>query len=493
VKPMLLNGAWVGASDGRLQAVRNPGTGEVIDEVPVATRDDVEAAVAAAQNGRAAMRALPTHERSRILVAVAGRMEENRESLATLLARENGKPIRQTREEISAAARIFRGFGEEAKRLFGRTVPMDSVPGMERHFAATIRQPVGVVAAIVPFNYPVELWAHKAAAALAGGNALITKPPTPCPLTIMVLAGYLEDAGLPATAHQVITGPGELVGPFLASSRGVQLITVTGSVQTGIALSRLAAERLGRVLAELGGNDATIVCRDADLARAAEAIVLGRLARGNGQICCAVKRVLVDEAVKTELADRLTEWASKLQVGDQLLETTDVGPLISQGAAEEVERLINDAVLAGARLAAGGRREGAFVWPTVLVDTPTSAPLYCDETFGPVVPLVGFRTIDEAIALANDSEFGLQAAVFTRDIGTALDTAYRLEAGGVMVNWSSALRAENLPFGGVKMSGIGREDIHDTLLEMTEQKSILVYEALRPAAVVQPPAGRPAR
>ncbi len=482
---MLLDGEWVGASDGATRVVVNPGTGAPVDQVPVATEQDLRRAIEAAQRARPRMRALPAHERARILVEVAGRMEAGLPALAELLARENGKPIRQTREEIGAAARIFRGFGEEAKRLFGRVMPMDAVPGMERHFAVTIRQPIGVVAAIVPFNYPVELWAHKAAAALAAGNALLSKPPTPCPLALLAVARLLEEAGLPRGAHQMLTGRGEAMGRVLAESPGIQLITVTGSVETGVALARAAAGQLKRVHAELGGNDATIVCADADLERAAEAIVMGRLARGNGQICCSVKRVLVHASVKAELARRLAEWAGRLSVGDQLQETTDVGPLISEEAAAEVVERVDRAVAAGAILLAGGRRRGAFVDPTVLLDVPTGAAVFREETFGPVVPLVGFSTIDEAVAIANDSPFGLQSAVFTRDISTAFSVAHRLEAGGVMVNWGSALRAETLPFGGVKMSGMGREGVHDTLLEMTEQKAILFHEAL-------PPAGPPA-
>ncbi len=478
---MLLDGEWVGASDGATRAVVNPGTGAPLDQVPVATERDLLRAIEAAQRARPRMRDLPAHERSRILVEVARRMEAELPALAELLAKENGKPIRQTREEVAAAARIFRGFGEEAKRLFGRVMPMDAIPGMERHFAVTIRQPIGVVAAIVPFNYPVELWAHKAAPALAAGNALLSKPPTPCPLTMLAIARFLEEAGLPRGAHQMLTGRGEALGRILAESPGVQLITVTGSVETGVALARAAAGRLKRVHAELGGNDAAIVCADADLEKAAEAIVLGRLARGNGQICCAVKRVLVQDSVKAELAQRLQAWAQRLVVGDQLLETTDVGPLITVGAAEEVVERVEQAVEAGATLLAGGRRRGAFVDPTVLLDVPTTAAVFREETFGPVVPLVGFSTVDEAVAVANDSPFGLQSAVFTRDISTAFTVAQRLEAGGVMVNWGSALRAETLPFGGIKMSGMGREGVHDTLLEMTEQKAVLFHGALPPS------------
>jgi acyl-CoA reductase-like NAD-dependent aldehyde dehydrogenase len=229
---------------------------------------------------------------------------------------------------------------------------------------------------------------------------------------------------------------------------------------------------------ELGGNDAMIICADADLEKAARAVVLGRLARGNGQICCAVKRVFVEAPIYDRFAGMLTKEAKALKVGDQLSEDTDVGPLINQGAAEQVEGLIQEAVRAGAKVTAGGNRRGAFIEPTVLRDVPADVRLFQEETFGPVVPLVPFNDVDEAVQLANDSPYGLQAAVFTRDISRALDVAHRLEAGGVIINWSTALRVESLPFGGVKMSGHGREGTLDTLNEMTEQKIILVHDAV---------------
>jgi lactaldehyde dehydrogenase len=475
---MLIDSQWVEASDGNWREIHNPGTGHVIDRVPVATLQDAETALQAAQRGKEAMGRLPAHKRSAILFRIAEAMEANKSALSELLARENGKPILQTREEIGAAIRIFRGFAEEAKRIFGRVVPMDAVPGQERHFAVTIRQPLGVVAAIVPFNYPVELYAHKAAPALAAGNAVMAKPPSDCPLTLLKLAALMEEAGLPSAAHQVITGPGALIGEFLARSPGIQMVTVTGSTEVGIKISQLASQHLKRVHLELGGNDATVICADANLEKAAEAVVLGRLARGNGQICCAVKRIFVDALVHDRFAEILTKKAQALKVGDQLEEDTDVGPLINEQAAKKVEALINDAIKAGATLRTGGHRRSAFIEPTVLTDVPPQVELFYQETFGPVAPLVAFQSTDEAIKMANDTPYGLQASVFTQDISRAFDIAYRLEAGGVIVNWSSAIRVESLPFGGIKMSGHGREGLHDTLDEMTEQKIILVHDAL---------------
>jgi acyl-CoA reductase-like NAD-dependent aldehyde dehydrogenase len=406
-------------------------------------------------------------------------MENKKDELSTLLAKENGKPIRQTREEIAASIRIFKGFAEEAKRIFSKTIPLDTVPDMENHFAVVIRQPLGVVAAIVPFNYPVELYSHKGAAALAAGNAVITKPPSACPLTLLKIAELMEEAGLPRAAHQVVTGPGKLIGDFLARSPGIQLITVTGSTTVGIEISRLAAETLKKVHLELGGNDATIICEDADLNKAAEAIILGRLARGNGQICCAVKRVLVSSKIFNEFVDILTKKTKELKMGDQMEEDTDVGPLISNKAALQVEESINDAIKSGATIKTGGKRRDAFIEPTVIIDIKTDTKLFCEETFGPVVPLVPFDTIEDAVKMANDSPYGLQAAVFTNDISLAIDVAHKLEVGGVIINWCSAVRVESLPFGGVKLTGHGREGIHDMLNDMTEQKTIIIHSALK--------------
>jgi lactaldehyde dehydrogenase len=255
------------------------------------------------------------------------------------------------------------------------------------------------------------------------------------------------------------------------------MITVTGSTAVGIQIARLAAENLKKVHMELGGNDAMIVLADADLEKAAEAVVLGRLARGNGQICCAVKRIFVEAPIYDAFTERLVAMAKDLKVGDQLQEDTDVGPLINEDAAKQVEEVVAEAVSAGAKLRAGGHRRNAFMEPTVLTDVPVDIPLFKEETFGPVAPLVRFTSVEDAIRMANDSPYGLQAAVFTSDINKAFDIAYRLEAGGVIVNWSSALRVETLPFGGVKMSGHGREGVHDTLDEMTEQKTIIVHNA----------------
>lgn len=481
---MLIDGQWVESADSKWMNIQNPGSGELIEKVPMATLEDAERAVNAAQKGKEAMRKLTAFERFEILTRIAQAMDARVEELGELLARENGKPVLQTRAEVAVTANIFRGFAEESKRIFGRVMPADAVRGQERHLAITIRQPLGVVAAIIPFNYPVELWGHKAAAALAAGNAVITKPPSACPLTLLKIAELMEEARLPRAAHQVLTGSGAVIGDFLARSPGIQLVTLTGSTAVGIQIAELAAKNLKKVHMELGGNDAMIVLADADLEKAVESVVLGRLARGNGQICCAVKRIFVEASIFDQFAELLTKRAKALKVGDQLQEDTDVGPLINEDAAKEVEAFVNGAIQAGAKLRAGGHRRNAFMEPTVLTDISIDMPIFKEEVFGPVAPLVSFTSLEDAIRMANDSPYGLQSAIFTRDINKAFDIAYKLEAGGVIINWSSAMRIETLPFGGIKLSGHGREGIHDTLEEMTDQKTIIVHNAFSPDEAV---------
>lgn len=462
-------------STGTLE-VRNPGTGELLGTVPEAGVEDVAVAVANARQGQAAMAAMPAHRRQELLLRVAAIMEEDLENLARLDAQENGKPIAQTRGEVEAAVRIFRGYAGEATRILGRQIPMDAVPGLEDNFSVTIREPLGIVAALIPFNYPVELYSHKAAAALAAGNAVLTKPPTRCPLSLFRIHEYYEKAGFPRYAHQVIVGNRRVV-EAIADHPDVAAVTLTGGTEAGRNVAERCARRFAKVFLELGGNDPLIICEDADLDRAVDAVVLGRLARGNGQICCAVKRVYAVDAVYDEVVARLAARAATLRVGDQLDEATEVGPLIAEADAVKVEQAIGELVAEGAVLEAGGVRDGAFVTPAVLSGVPPQSPTIAEEIFGPVAPVVRVADVDEAVRLAADSPYGLQAAIFTRDINRALKAAKALPVGGVMINGTTALRAENLPFGGPRDTGGYREGVHDTVLDFTRQKTIVVVGA----------------
>ncbi|KKC40924.1 hypothetical protein WH87_01840 [Devosia epidermidihirudinis] len=472
---MLINSIWTQASDGTVDPVTNPATGETIDTVPRATTVDVDAAVAAAQAGRRAMAELPAYRRYEILEAVARRIEANQTELGARLCRENGKRLAETTSEVGVAARIFRGYAEEAKRLFGRTFPLDTIPGREKSLALTTREPVGVVVAIVPFNYPVELWSHKVAGGLAAGNAVITKPPEDCPLVMLEIARYLEEAGLPKAAHQVVTG-GREVGEALVRSPGVQMITMTGSTAAGIRILEVAAKTLKKVHVELGGNDATIVCEDADIPAVAAALVAGRFTSGNGQICCAVKRVLVQRSVYAPLLEAVTTITKTLRVGDPTNDDIDIGPLINRRGAERVEAQIAQAVADGATVVTGGTRRDNFIEPTILTGVKPGTPAFAEETFGPVLPILAYDEFEDALALANDSPYGLQAAIFTNDMRRIMRAYEVLDVGTVVVNHTTAVRVETLPFGGNRGSGNSREGMHDTLHDMTKQKTLLLSE-----------------
>jgi acyl-CoA reductase-like NAD-dependent aldehyde dehydrogenase len=472
---MLIDSHWTKAADGLSDEVLNPATDERLDDVPRAGVADVIRAVAAAQGGRARMAALPAYRRYEILEAVARRIEGNQEDLGRLLCRENGKRLAETTSEIGVAARIFRGYAEEAKRLFGKTVPLDSIPGRERSIAITRHEPLGVIAAIVPFNYPVELWSHKVAGGLAAGNAVITKTPEDCPLAVIEISRYLEEAGLPQAAHQVLTG-GRETGEALVRGEGVQMIAMTGSTAAGKRILEAAAPTLKKVHLELGGNDATIVCEDADIDQVAAALVAGRFTSGNGQICCAVKRVFVHHTIFDRLLAAVTKQTKTLRIGDPMDPETDVGPLINRSGAERVEAQVRQAVNDGATIVVGGTRNGNFFEPTILTGVSPGTPAFAEETFGPVLPLIAYNDFDEALRLANESTFGLQAAIFTRDIGRIMRAYEILDVGTVVVNHTTAIRVENLPFGGNKSSGNGREGIHETLLHMSKEKTLLLAD-----------------
>lgn len=476
---MILNGQMVDSSGGQVHQVRNPATQEVLDTVPEGNAEDVRRAIQVAQRGKPIMAALPAHRRAEILRKTGELIGSRHEELSQLLCRENGKTIRQCRFEMTTTQRLFVDFGEEAKRIGGHYIPMDAVPGLERMIAYTIRQPVGIVVGIVPFNYPVELFAHKIPGALAAGNSVIVKPPSKCPLTILRIGQLILEAGLPPEGMQMITGSPRDLGDALFTDPSIGMISLTGSVASASDIARKAAGTLKRLAFELGGTDPMIVLEDANLDAAAEAVVQGRLTNGAGQICCAVKRVLVQASVYDEFLRLLVDRVGRIKMGDPLQEDTDLGPLISPADAEKVHAFVQKAIAAGAKCLTGGERVGAtFYKPTVMANVTPDMCVMKDEVFGPVAPVFPFKDLEEAVTIANGSAFGLQSSVFSESIRNALNVAHKLEAGGVVINGPSAFRPGNLPFGGYKQSGIGRESIAETVRDMTEEKAIIINQVL---------------
>jgi acyl-CoA reductase-like NAD-dependent aldehyde dehydrogenase len=480
---MLIEGKHSDAADGRVYEVKNPATGAVIDTAPQAGPEDVHRAIEIALRGKAVMAQLPAHRRSEILRNAGELILERAGSLTELLTSENGKPVRQCRFEIGVTGRLFTDFAEEAKRIRGHYLPMDNVPGLEEMVAYTVRHPVGVVVGIIPFNYPAELFAHKIPGALAAGSSVIVKLPEQCPLTVLRLGEILLEAGLPPEGMQMLTGYPQHMGDELLTHPDIRMVSFTGSAATAKLIACKTAATLKRLAFELGGTDAMIVLEDANLDAAAEAVVHGRLTNGAGQICCAAKRILVQESVYEPFLAKLMDRVSRIRMGDPMSEETDLGPLISPEAARRADAQVRQSIEMGAKPLTGGEIvDSTFYKPTVLVNVTPEMPVMKEEVFGPVAPIYPFRDADNAVRIANDSPYGLQSSVFSENLNNALSVAHRLEVGGVVINGSGAFRPGNIPFGGFKQSGIGRESIVETVQDMTEETTIVINGALKTRA-----------
>lgn len=449
----------------REMQVRNPFDGHVAGVVPEGTVQDVDRAIGAA--AAAAARDWPAHARYDVLMRAADLVERHAAEYAQTIAAEGSKTIREAAHEPIRSANILRLSAEEGRRLAGETLPFDTRAGSENRVGFYLRLPVGVVAAIAPFNDPLAIAAHKAGPALAAGNAVVLKPASLTPLSALRLAQHLQEAGLPEGRLAIVTGRGAAIGDALVTDPRVRAVTFTGGVATGEHITRIAGIR--KLVMELGSNSPVIVNHDADLARAVPAIASGAFAQA-GQNCLGVQRVFVLDGVYPRFRDAFVEHARGLKAGSSLDETTDVCAMITEAQARRVEEWIDEARAAGARVLAGGRREGAVVWPTVLEGVPRGARVDCDEVYGPVVSLYRVASLDEAIDRANDVDYGLHAAIFTASLADAFTAIKRLRVGAVIVNDSTDYRLDTMPFGGTKKSGIGREGIRFAMLEMTETR-----------------------
>ena len=462
---MLIDGAWIGRDD--VIDVRNPFDGRLVDTVPRGRAVDITAAVNAA--AEVVGQPWPAHARYEVLTRAAGRIEADLEGYARTIALEGSKTIREARREPVRCVTLLRLAAEEGRRLAGETLPFDSRPGSEHRVGYYFRFPVGVVGAITPFNDPLAMACHKVGPALAGGNAVVLKPGTATPLSALRLAHDLMEAGLPPGRLNVVTGRGEELGDALVADPRVRLVTFTGGVETGLRITRTAG--IKKLSMELGSNSPVIVMPDAVLDRAVPAIAAGAFAQA-GQNCLGVQRVFVLGDVYDSFRDRFVAHVRTLTAGSSMDEATDVCAMITTGQAERVEIWVREAERGGARVLAGGRREGALFWPTVLESVPDGARLDRDEVYGPVVSLYRVGSLDEAIVRANRVDYGLHAAIFTENLRAAFEAIRGLHVGGVMVNDSTDYRLDGMPFGGTKLSGIGREGIRFALQEMTETRVV---------------------
>ena len=475
---MLIGGKQVDASDGAVIDVINPATGTVIDHVPAATKEDVEAAVEKAAEGQKTWAKVPVSRKAEILMKFLELVERDKEKLARTLSQETGKPIREARAEIGNIPIAFKGFAEKAKHLYGKTIPAGMEAGQDKHMLITVREPIGVVACVIPFNFPCDLFDQKVAPTLLAGNAAIVKPSTDNPLTLCMLSALLAEAGVMDGAIEIITGRGSTVGNWLCENPGVHAITLTGSTEVGIQTAKNGAGHMAHIALELGGNDAFILLEDGDVDLAVEELIWGRMYNG-GQVCCASKRFLIHNSRKEEFTRKAIERIKKLKFGDPADESTDIACLISEEAAKKVERQVELTVRQGAKVLLGGKRNGAFYEPTVISDVPPTADVAKDmEIFGPVVSIIGFSTEEEAVKIANQSIYGLCGCVFTSDMKTAARVAGQLECGGVVMNGASFFRSFEMPFGGYKYSGIGTEGVMSTFDEVTRTKTIVLKNIL---------------
>ena len=467
--PNFINGHWV--ISPQTTAIYNKYSHQQVGLVHDALPHDVDNAIQAAANAAGYMAKLSAHRRAVILLGTAALLRRNRELLARTIAAEAGKAIKFARGEVGRAIDTFTLAGEEAKRIHGETIPLDAVSSGEGCFGFWHRRPVGVVAAVTPFNFPLNLVAHKVAPALAAGNSVVLKPAEQTPLAAGLLCKLLEEAGLPAGGLNLIHGKGETVGHQLVNDPRVNKVTFTGSPPVGKQIAEQAGLR--KVTLELGNNAPVVVGEDADLEAAAKKCAVGGFYNA-GQVCISVQRIYVVRKVYDAFCNRLVELVDELEVGDPLLEETDVGPMIGIEEAERVERWVGEAVSHGARVLIGGEREGAMYYPTVLVEVRPDMDVMKREAFGPVVCVNVCESFAAGLEEANESAYGLQAAVFTKDVDRVMMAVRGLRFGGVIVNEGPHFRADHMPYGGMRGSGLGREGVRYAVEEMTEVQTVVI-------------------
>ncbi|MFD1066806.1 aldehyde dehydrogenase family protein [Oceanobacillus locisalsi] len=466
-KKMFLGGRWVEKDE--VIHVYDPQDNAIITTVPKASEADILAAIEAAEEGVKIAGNMPVHERISIINKAADYVEEHRAIFAETIAREGSKTITEARGEVVRCINTLRLSAEEARRIIGETISFDQMPGHENRVGYYYRFPIGIIAAITPFNDPLNLVAHKVGPAIASGNAIIVKPASLTPLSGLLLAEAFEAAGLPEKVLSVVTGSGREIGDILVTHPSIRMVSFTGGMETGEKIAKKAG--LKKLSMELGSNSPAIVLQDANIDDAVSSCVAGAFG-AVGQNCIGVQRIFIETSQFNEFVRKFVKETKKYKTGNKKDETTDMGPLISKREAIRVEEWVNEALEENAILLTGGKRDDAFYTPTVLMNVAADARIATEEIFGPVVLLFEVENLTEAIEKANQVNYGLQAGIFTKDINLAFQAIQQLEVGGIMVNDSSDYRIDSMPFGGVKGSGLGREGVIYTIQEMTEPKVV---------------------
>lgn len=466
--PMYLAGEWV-ESDTPLQ-ILNPYNSELVGLTWMASADQLDRAIAAAGKAFETTRKQPVFERVKILDSLSAKMKEHRDEIATLIALEAGKPIRDAEVEADRGIFTVQVASEEAKRIEGNVVPLDLLPSSKGRFGIVRRFPIGPIAGISPFNFPLNLALHKVAPAIASGNPIVLKPPTKDPLVMLLIARLLDDIGIEPGSLSVLPMSREVGNAMVVDDR-FKLLSFTGSPDVGWEMKRNAGMK--KVVLELGGNAGVIVDEDSDLAFAAQRVRVGAFAYA-GQVCISVQRVFVHEKVYEKFMDALVQETSRVKLGDPLDRDTDLGPMIDDGAAIRSQQWIEDAVSAGAKVLTGGKADGRFMQPTIIANAPRDAFVCSREAFAPLVTVFSVPSFGKAVEAVNDSIYGLQAGVFTNNLERALYAFENIDAGGVVLNDVPTYRIDHMPYGGVKSSGLSREGIRYAIEDMTEMKLLVV-------------------
>jgi acyl-CoA reductase-like NAD-dependent aldehyde dehydrogenase len=466
---LLVDGRWI--ETGEWLPVTNKYSGEVYASLPMSRQEDVDSAITAAARAAAVMAEMPAHKRSEILLRAATLLQQRREDFARTIATEAGKALKYASIEVERAISTFTLASEEAKRLHGETLPLDAVPAGEGYFGFYVRRPVGVVAAISPFNFPLNLVAHKVAPALAAGNTLVLKPASYTPITAVKLCQILEQSGLPPGGINLVVGPGSTVGEWLVTDPRVAKVTFTGSAAVGRRILQIAG--IKKVTLELGNTSPVIIAPDADLDYAARRCAVGAY-YNSGQVCISVQRIYSQRPVYEPFTERFLRASEAMIVGDPLDERVDVGPMIELREAERIEGWVDEARSAGARVLTGGRREGPIYVPTVLTEVKPEMKVVAQEAFAPVASVIACDDFEESLRQADATEYGLQVSVFTNDLQRVFRAVRRLNFGGVIINDSPAFRADHMPYGGNRQSGLGREGVRFAMEEMTNIQMVAI-------------------
>lgn len=470
---LLIGSSWTAPSGGEIDNITSPYDGRTVGQAGVATLDDVDRALRAAEAGAARWRRTPAHERAAILLKAAAIADERAEQIAQILSAENGKSITEARGEAGRSGEIIRLAAFEGTQLYGDSLPLDANKGTGLDkIGFTLRQPAGVVVAISPFNYPALLVLHKVGPALAAGNSVVLKPAHTTPLTALALAECFVDAGLPEGVLSVLTGSGARLGDALVSDPRVRKVSFTGSTAIGEHITRVAGVK--KLSLELGASSPVIILPDADLEQAASAIASGGFVNA-GQVCISVQRVITHAKISADFLDALLPKVEAIRAGDPASVDSMIGTLITASEAERVVVSIKGACTDGARVLTGGHRDGAIVTPAVVVDVDPRSALAQDELFGPAVAVSTADSIEDAIRIANSTPYGLASGIFTNNVSDAIRAAREIDSGMVHINWTPLWRADLMPYGGLKASGVGKEGPRAAVEEMTEEKTIILH------------------